>query len=160
MPNAHRTACLTAILCSIVATTVPAQAPDQDYRRNVIYFEITPVVFLGNISVNYERRVTELLHARVGFGAGYVFVVYIGAFAYGGNAMLLYATPHSDHKFEVGLGMSFVSGYQGRSDTSFLPAAAIGYRHEPAKGGFFFRAGASWTYGYGLPVQVSLGVNF
>ena len=160
MPNAHPTACFTAILTSIVATTAPAQAPDQDYPRNIVYAEVTPLIFLGNISINYERRVNDWLHARLGVGAGYAWVIVSGIGASGGNAMLIYATPSSDHKFEAGLGLSFVTGFGGNPDTNILPALALGYRHEPADGGFFFRGGASWTYSYGFPLQVSFGVNF
>jgi len=160
MPNAHRTACLTAVLCSIAAVTAPAQAPDDEYPRNIVYLEVTPLIFLGNVSVNYERRVNEWLHARVGVGAGYVWVFFSGLGAAGGNAMLLYATPHNEHKFEGGLGVSFVTGFAGSPTTNILPAVAIGYRHESANGGFFFRGGGSWTYSYGFPLQVSFGVNF
>ena len=125
-----------------------------------MYAEVTPLLVLGNISVNYERRVNDWLHARVGVGAGYVAAFFSGLGASGGNAMLIYATPNSDHKFEAGLGVSFVTGFFGNPGTSVLPALALGYRHEPATGGFFFRGGASWTYSYGFPLQVSFGVNF
>jgi hypothetical protein len=160
MPNAHRTACLTAILCSLLATTAPAQVPDDDYPRNIVYAEVTPLILLGNISINYERRVNDWLHARVGVGAGYAWVIVSGIGASGGNAMLIYATPNSDHKFEAGLGVSFVTGFGGNTDTNVLPALVLGYRRESATGGFFFRGGASWTYSYGFPLQVSFGVNF
>jgi hypothetical protein len=160
MPNAHRTVCLTAILSSIVVTTAPAQVPDQDYPRNILYLEVTPLLFIGNVSVNYERRVNDWLHARVGVGTGYVFLVYAAATAAGGTVMLLYATPNSDHKFEAGLGVSVVTTLAGNPGTRVLPALALGYRHESANGGFFFRAGGSLTAAFGFPIQVSFGLNF
>lgn len=159
MPNAHGTACLTAALCSLVATTALAQARD-DHPRNILYAEVTPLIFIGNISVNYERRINDWLHARVGVGTGFAGIVENSTSASGGNAMLLYATPTSAHKFEAGAGLSLVTGFGDNANANLLPAFALGYRHESATGGFFFRAGATWTYSYGFPVQVSFGVNF
>jgi hypothetical protein len=55
----------------------------------------------------------------------YVWVFFSGLGAAGGNVMLLYASPNSDHKFEAGLGVSFVTGFGGSPTTNVLPAVAV-----------------------------------
>ena len=160
MPTSCRIGVLAAVLWATAVTAAPAQARRDDYPRNVVYLEVTPLLFIGNVSVNYERRLNDWLSARAGIGAGYVWVIFSGLSAAGGTTMLLYSSPHSDYKLEAGLGLSYVTGFGGNPDTHVLPAASIGYRHEPAQGGFFFRTGATWVYSYGFPLQISFGVNF
>ncbi len=160
MWTSRPTVVLAAALCAFGASAAPAQQSRDDYPRNVLYLEVTPLLFIGNVSVNYERRLNPWLSARAGVGAGYVWVVFTGLGAAGATTMLLYSSPHTNSKFEAGLGASFVTAFAGNPDAHLLPAASLGYRHEPISGGFVFRTGLTWVYSYGLPLQVSFGVNF
>ncbi len=159
----HRSRWVTALVIagmSTAAAALTAQQSPPRLAKNTVFAEVTFLLLVGNVSVNYERQLNEWLSARVGVGAGYVWVVTSG---YGGSGvlgMLHYSTPRSEHKFEAGLGASYVSTGPYDPGARVYPSVTLGYRHQPAQGGFVFRAGANWTYLYGAPFQASFGHAF
>ena len=106
---------------------------------------------IANISANYEHMLIPWLSARTGIGTG------VWPTTQRLLAMVTYHTPLADQKLEAGLGATLlVSG----NSPVWHPSVTIGYRYQRASGGFFFRAGANWTFWYGYPVQVSAGYTF
>lgn len=143
--------------------------------REAIYFEgATFFGLAGSLSVNYEHVFTDYLALRV--GAGYAFAVFPFLFYFlatqagGVQAMVDFRFGGPSHFFELGIGASvMIASTVGVfmlaipvSDVSVVPspAVSISYVYHPADGGFFFRAGAIWSYAFGLPVGLSLGYAF
>jgi hypothetical protein len=76
-----------------------------------------------------------------------------------------------EHQLELGLGLSAMhwrekwlddnnEWQQSGPDWRLFAALAVGYRQQPRQKRVFFRTGAAWVYGLGLPGQVSLGRGF
>ena len=154
-------AALVSVGLGTAATGLGAQEQASLHlAKNLIFAELATIIVIGNVSVNYERRLNESLSARVGVGVGYgvIFDSEIGGG--GATGMLVFTTSRSASKFEAGLGVSYVSVGFSDPDNHVFPAITLGYRHQRPQGGFVFRVGANWTYLYGLPVQVSFGHAF
>src|SRR5258706_508741 len=151
---------LAAVGLSVTAVPLAAQAPPPRVAKNLIFAEVSFFVIMGNVSVNYERRINDWLSGRVGVGAGYAAVFFTEIGGAGATGMLVFTSPRTESKFEFGLGVSVVTiGFYDRNAHA-IPAITIGYRHQRQQGGFTFRVGANWTYLYGLPFQVSFGHAF
>ncbi len=124
------------------ASVQSAQDPDGHFARNAVYFEaLGPGVFY---SLNYERRITDVLSLRAGFTAwnglvGFPLMV---------NGLL----GQDGDYFEIGVGL--VPGYtpssllsshsfiiRGKSDEVLYGTATLGYRYQPRTGGVLFRIG-------------------
>ena len=132
------------------------------------------MIYFGSVSVNYERMITEHLAFRTGLGYGLAFSFSGkgGTSAIGSVVMLHYLTSGSNHKLEAGAGASVVylvddcCGYYAlgfqfdHGELSLVPAIALGYRYQQQGGGFFFRAGVTYTYFMGTPIQISAGLTF
>src|SRR5207247_3804476 len=104
-------------------------------------------------------KVNDVLSARIGVGTGYVCCLEDGIGGGGVLGMLHFST-RREHKFEAGLGVSFVTTEPHRPVARAYPSITLGYRYQRAEGGFVFRVGANWTYLYGIPYQVSVGYAF
>ncbi len=141
--------------------------------RNTVYVEVATMLFVGGVSINYERVLTRQFSLRTGLGTGYYadFGGGVTKTAVGTLVMLNYLPSERDYKFEAGIGLSllyFKDGFPGgdllgRVDPgslSVMPAIAIGYRYQQRDGGFFFRVGITYTYFMLTPLQVSFGYTF
>lgn len=149
------------------AQSVAAAAPVQrveapEMARDAVYFE-----FLGNgllYSINYDRRLTDVVSVRAG-------MMVMGAIAspVTVNALL----GGGSHRLELGAGALLISAPgelaketedEGLEDVRAVTATAtVGYRYQPRRGGFVFRAGFTpiLVDGVGLPwAGVSLGYAF
>jgi hypothetical protein len=104
-------------------------------------------------SANYDTRFSKRLN---GVGAA----IGVGSWFGGGVTVftipltLNYLVGKKDHFLELGVGGTFVTGSvdffnSSESGSGFLGHAVLGYRYQPAKGGFFARAGFTPLYGYG-----------
>lgn len=141
-----------AVLSMIAALscTAVAQSPTS---RNSIYVEL-----LGNgllYSCNYDHLFTESFGMRVGVGYFPYHEVSLGTLPLLGY----YLIGSGSHKIELGLGVCVVlqPEYQGFSwmsapddqveGNSVLGTATLGYRYQPADGGFVFRAGVTPFFG-------------
>lgn len=161
---------ITATLCwalffgaagSLAAQESTIPAPDREPRftaYNVIYAELATMLLTGSISLNYERAILPNLSLRAGYGMAWMFehdVIKCG------QVMANYFVG-GDHRLEIGFGVSIsntdATGAGVNSNT--IPAFALGYRYQPWTGGVMFRAGGAWSYGYGFPVEISLGYAF
>ena len=68
----HRSRWVTALVTvgSTAAAGLPAQQGPLRLARNTIFAEVSTLVVVGNASVNYERKINDMLSARVGVGMG------------------------------------------------------------------------------------------
>ena len=139
----------------VLPAPLRAQRPEP---RNIVYAEITTVLLLSAVSVNYERVLHQHFSVRGGFGAGYAIGAFGGTAGLGPQVMVNFFTRGPNSKFEVGAGASVI--YQGREDWITTPAFSIGYRLQQTRAGFFLRAGLAWSYRFGIPLQISLGHSF
>lgn len=159
----RRTRWVTALVTvglSATAGGLMAQQPPPRLAKNVLFAEVSFLIIVGNASLNYERRLSDQLSARVGVGAGYLCCIPGGLGGGGAVGMFIFTTTKSASKFEAGLGLSYVTIGFNDATPHVFPAITLGYRHQRPGGGFVFRAGANWTYVYGLPFQVSFGHAF
>jgi hypothetical protein len=150
---------------------------------NILYGEVSTLLFVGWASVNYERMINEQMSIRGGLGVGYTFIpAEGGCHGYGPTFMFNYFPVGVEYRLELGVGVAamysiptpgrinlkpfpFYFPFPGgeRDDLRLTPhwwvgpAISIGYRYQPENGGFFFRAGATLTNLFGFPFQVSFG---
>ena len=140
-----------------VALNLPISAQT---HGNSIYIE-----FLGNAglySINYDRLFSDDISMRVGF------MYFESDFAIFFKDMDLFVIPitlnylagSGDHKFELGGGPALIFGqfrltFLGLGESDLIDAngiagtATIGYRYQPADGGFLFRIGFTPWFGFG-----------
>ena len=152
------------ILIYIVPILISISQAQQDtpksvQAKNIIYAEVAWVIITGAASVNYERILHQHFTVRLGFGAGYMIGGLSGDAGMGPLAMVNFIT-RGDHKFEIGAGATWISKDFDDQEWRFWPAIAVAYRIQPQKSGFFLRAGLTWTYLFGFPIQVSAGFTF
>ncbi len=137
-------------MIATLSCTAVAQSPTS---RNSIYVEL-----LGNgllYSANYDHLFTEAIGMRVGVGYFPYHEVRLGAFP----LMGYYLIGSGRHKFEVGLGICVILQREGQGfawmsapddevrGNTVLGTATLGYRYQPADGGFVFRAGVTPFFG-------------
>lgn len=126
-----------------------------DRPPQAIYFGVGGSALL--FSANYDSRFSKRLN-----GAG--FSVGLGSWFGGGvtvftiPATLNYLVGRKDHFLELGAGATFITGTvdffdSNETGSALLGHAVIGYRYQPATGGFFARAGFTPLYGYGDAVM-------
>lgn len=147
-----RIASLALASAALVAAVSPAAAQSAPpAARNAVYVEL-----LGNgivYSVNYDRLITPNVSARVGVSAA------TAEDGEGDRATIItapvtasYLWGRGNSKFETGIGVLVASASledlgddldigDDVGDTSVLGTATLGYRYQPADGGFVFRAG-------------------
>jgi hypothetical protein len=120
------------------------------------------------LSANYDRRFAKTLN-----GAG--FAVGLGYWNIGGESMfsvpvsLNYLFGRKSHFIEIAGGTTFISASvldwtgENENETGFIHHINLGYRHQPAAGGFFFRGGFSPLFYQGeanMSFYLGFGYNF
>jgi hypothetical protein len=141
------------ILVTLVLVTFNSSASAQTHP-NSIYLE-----FMGNgglYSLNYDRLFTEDFGARIGFmyfeTEEFFFWTDIELFLI--PVTINYLPGSKNHKFELGIGPVIVFGSAGifglesASGSGIGGTATIGYRYQPADGGFLFRIGFTPYFGF------------
>lgn len=159
---------IATILFSIIFT--PQKASAQNYSSNSVYLEL-----LGNglfYSINYDHRFSNHWGGRIG-------LMFIGGQSDQSNdkigvailpVMANYFVGSGSHRLELGAGLIFAAaGGTLENYGSFSGGglggltSTIGYRYQPAGGGFLFRVGATPFYSDGraqLSGGLSLGYAF
>jgi hypothetical protein len=120
------------------------------------------------LSANYDRRFGNRLNG-LGFAAGLGFWGQSGISIFSVPVSLNYLLGRSTHFVEIAGGTTFVTAsfdfYDSNSEqgSGFLHHANLGYRYQPANGGFFFRGGFSPLFasgGYLMSYYVGFGRAF
>ncbi len=160
---------------------VVAVAP-VDPPQNVVQLEAATGALVGigtgALTLSYERLVTDFLSIRAGYGltGGTMNRFGIGGGdrvrvdGHGGFVMVHAFFFEGEHKLELGAGVGVAFTHRETTDpagvvtesdnTVVTPQASIAYRFQPADDGFFFRIGALWTLGWGIPFGVGAGWAF
>lgn len=106
-------------------------------------------------SVNYDRRFSKKLNG-FGFAAGLGFAGSSDGSVFSVPASLNYLFGRQSHFLELAAGATFLTGstfdeFDGSTDTEsfFMGHINVGYRYQPAKGGFFARTGVSPIFAEG-----------
>ena len=97
------------------------------------------------LSVMYDRRLTKRLNG-IGFAAGVGFWAETGVTILSVPVQLNYLLGRQNHFIEFGGGTTFVTAAESFFDSNgsgFIHHLNVGYRHQPTRGGFFFRGGFS-----------------
>lgn len=157
----------TLLLVMIGMLAIAADAHAQRGTRHAVGAEYAGMVLYGSTSLQYELITSDRLSFRFGFGSSYATIIVADIEAVGGTAMVNFMT-RGAHKFEAGVGLSLL-----RSNFSLLfddaryplayrvyPALSVAYRTMPRGRGVFWRVGAAWMYGYGLPLLIGAGYVF
>jgi hypothetical protein len=147
---------LIALVCRpLYAQTVIERQTSGAYSKNCIYLELLGTGLL--YSVNYEHRFAEHWSGRVGFtrfSIPTIFEPELDLSVTGFPVLMNYLAGSNGHYFEMGAGaMVFKLNITGRElwlgmdvnghATEVIGAMSIGYRYQPAKGGFLFRIGVT-----------------
>ncbi|MFH1051923.1 MAG: hypothetical protein V1779_13460 [bacterium] len=137
----------------------------KDYKKNIIYLDLSTLIIMGSISANYERLFSKNFSIRGGIGYSFLLKEYYTEMGsenrwdtYTTAMILLNAFTSGINKFEGGLGISVINDSYDRY--SFAPSGTIGYRYHNIKDGLIFRVGISGVYVYGLGVHLSVGKAF
>ena len=135
---------LALLLCAF-APPAAAQSTDDIYSRNAVYLELGGQGIF--YTVNYEHRFAKFFACRAGFThftlTDFFFSdLTITAFP----LMAVFLMGGTDHFFEIGAGVIPTiaeSGFRwipASSTMGIVGTAHLGYRYQPADGGFMFRA--------------------
>ena len=155
-----------SLLAAAASVAAVPRAQAQDIARNSVYIEL-----LGNgglYSLNYDRKITNNVSARVGL------------MAFGGEStdgdriglslvplMANYLVGKHNHRLELGGGpvVAYAAGNIKEhgigefSDFGLVGTATFGYRYQPLQGGFNFRLGFTPLFS-ASSVAPSFGVSF
>jgi hypothetical protein len=135
---------LIAVLISCLNLPLVSQPLDQEYSRHAVYLECGGQGVL--YSVNYDYRFTKFFAGRVGFTHFTIPSFFIADLTLTGFPVMgEFLLGGVDHFFEIGLGVIPVIGETSfsvfsSSKSGVIGTAHIGYRYQPADGGFLFRA--------------------
>jgi hypothetical protein len=169
---------LLVLTCApLFSQTAIERQPIRTYSRNCLYLELLGTGIL--YSVNLEHRFARHWSGRVGFTT---FSVSDAVFAepelstnfLGFPVLMTYLAGSRSHFLEMGAGVLVLNvSVDGRDIwfgmdvngqmTAVLGAAAIGYRYQPANGGFLFRIGLTPLTSFSssiVLVGMSLGAAF
>jgi len=126
-----------------------------------LYLDISTALLMGNASINYEIPLQNNTLLRVGFGPGYIVELFEsrGGTSLGLLAMVNFLTSGSAYRFEFGIGGSVNRVEKRTTEWKALPAIVIGYRYQSYSGGFVFRIGLGYTFSFGFPLYVSVGLT-
>lgn len=115
-------------ICSFISSCIWAQ----EKQKNAFYSEIAGSGIL--VSVNYERYfyLNDNLFIAPKVGIGWIAVG--GSFP---HALTL--NYGNNHKLEVGVGGTYITGHFFNTFSKYLPHAILGYRYQKTSG-FLFRA--------------------
>ncbi len=119
------------------------------------------------LSVNYDRRFAKRLNGA-GFTAGLGFWGASGVTAVSIPVSLNYLVGRKSDFFEVAAGATYLSAsvvdiFENKNSSSVFYHVNLGYRHQPATGGFFFRGGVSPLFfngGYVTSYYIGFGYGF
>jgi hypothetical protein len=116
------------------------------------------------LSVNYDRRFSKKLNGA-GFAVGLGYWHSWGVGAVSVPVSLNYLFGRRSHFIEAAAGTTFISAStfdwmnEDNTESGFFHHINLGYRHQPATGGFFFRGGFSPLF-YGGESAVSFYLGF
>ena len=172
---------LTAVLlftafCSFAqADTIRLKNNGTTDNRNIVTDRPPQAVYFGIggsgpiFSVNYDRRFAKKLNG-LGFTAGLGFFGQTGASIFSIPASINYLFGPKNHFLELAAGATFLSASFDAFDTNnneseslFMGHVNLGYRYQPATGGFFARTGISPLFvsgGYITSYYLGLGYSF
>jgi len=157
MNNLRSIVLIAMLWCALGSGALCQSSKDTTARaQQALYVELSSFLFWGNISLNYEYLLSNHFSLRAGLGMGYLLDEHTRQSG-GALTMVNYFTG-GEHKFELGLGLSFNTPRDNNINPT--PAVTIGYRYQPASPGTIFRLGLTYDYRYGGPVQVSWGKTF
>lgn len=150
----------TALLFTSLITTAKAQQAAKS-----IYFELGGP---GFASFNYDTRFSKKedgLGARVGVSYFNIDGDGLGFFPFGLNYLL---GKDNRNYFEIGAGATILTAkeeiFNNNKNTSTFGYLQFGYRLQPKKGGFLFRADITPVFGNGFFIPyyagISLGYKF
>jgi hypothetical protein len=134
-----------------------------DRPPQAVYFQV-----LGSgpiLSVKYDRRFSKRVNG-LGFATGLGFWAESDITVFSVPVQLNYLFGRANHFIEAGGGTTFVSAAESFFDSDasgFIHHINLGYRHQPTKGGFFFRGGYSPLFFGGEAVTsfyLGFGHNF
>lgn len=157
---------ISAVIMTIVYLLFSNSPVRSQSHPNSIYLEL-----LGNgglYSINYDRLLSDNVGIRLGLmylsEASFLFVTAKDITVI---PVTLNFFTGGEHKLEFGAGVSMVSvsgadflGLEKNSgESTAVPTATLGYRYQPADGGFLFRIGFTPIFG---PDGVAplLGISF
>lgn len=128
--------------------------PQAPLPGTVVYVDVASMLVLGNFSLNVEHLVSDNVYLRIGAGKGWAM---FGKPTNGALLMANYLTDGDQHHFEIGAGGSVVADDDKNGRTAeVLPSFTIGYRYQMES--FLVRFGLAYTYRYGAPVFISVGL--
>jgi hypothetical protein len=119
-------------------------------------------------SVNYDRRFSKRLNG-LGFTAGLGFFGETGATIFSVPASINYLFGRQNNFMELAAGATFATAsyeaFDGQNDSEgvLFGHINVGYRHQPARGGFFVRTGISPIFiegEYFTSFYLGLGLSF
>ncbi len=163
---------LTIIFVLGISVSALSQGYNSDLPRTKsrsVYFEI-----LGNgltYSLNYDQRFQNRLDG-LGFKAGVSYLAIDGTSVSSIPFGLNYLLGKNGKYFELGLGATVLTGsdrtdvFPGDNErtrgSALIGNMILGYRSEPVKGGFLFRASVTPLFGYGVfwPLYGGLSVGY
>jgi hypothetical protein len=154
---------LIAVLLSCLNLPSVSQPLDQEYTHHAVYLEVGGQGIL--YTVNYDYRFTKFFAGRVGFTHFTIPAFFISDLTITGFPLMgEFLIGGVDHFFEIGLGVmptigetSF--GFFSSTKSGLIGTANIGYRYQPADGGFLFRASIP-VFVTGKGARVWGGVSF
>lgn len=149
-----------ALLTASCSTAQSTGSGNGQSAAKVVYGEIGGP---GLLSINYDMRFSNT-NDGFGFRAGF------GGYSIKDSKLLYvplglnYITSKNTRDyFEAGAGVSIVSNSYGSSDGAFKSTfgfLSLGYRKQPADGGYFFKAALMPVFGKGFFWPYYAGVGF
>ncbi len=153
------------ILPVLILLSFPLQA--QRYPRHAFSVDYAGLALYGSVGLHYEFMASDRFSVRVGYGEAYGGLFAEGAEGRGATFLLQFMTRGHD-KVEGGIGVSVMrcnyaiifDDTETEQGLHVFPALSFTYRSVPKRAGFFWRAGFTWMYGYGLPLTLGVGYLF
>lgn len=159
---------------AIFLPTLAGAQADDGRTRHIVYGELATFLLGTSGAVNYEYLISPTFSIRGGYGIAHRSWGFTrGMDAKGLSIMANRLIGKGPHRLELGGGISLMRILPGsepshhfllytlRPGMVFIsPAVSAGYRYQHDEGGFFWRAGLTAIFLFGLPVQVSVGYAF
>lgn len=159
---------LVATLCAPSPASAQEGRPPSPFTarpdaRHALYAEGASFFFVGGGGVSYAWRAIRAFAVSGGAGASYSSSRALGVGVLVGAQAMLHLLLPADAagvwSAELAAGGALMVRVGGDEVVPF-PSAFAGVRRQPLDGGFLFRAGFAWIYGYGAGVGLSAGVAF
>lgn len=139
---------MKSLILSITAALLifASEANSQDRNPSTVYLELGGNALI--YSINYDRLINDNFGVRGGIMGFAASSGNAGAFAIAVPVLANYLVGEGNSRLELGFGFMYLSGAVGGGDiigevSAISPTAFIGYRYQPAEGGFFFKIGFS-----------------